>query len=151
MSATYTTVYGNPRSLTHWARPWIKPATSWLLVGFVSTVPQWELLCLSFWLSQFKLSITLAAFFNKCIIYSCATYKLLFSNLKIYNITCPNNLFWCLHSSNYSIPSFSLFSHFKKILLKYSWFTSCDNFCYTMKWFICTYKHTHSFSDSFPI
>ena len=34
----------NARSLTHWVRPGIKPATSWLLVGFVSTVPQWELL-----------------------------------------------------------------------------------------------------------
>ena len=35
---------GNTRSLTHWARPGIKPATSWFLVGFVSTVPWRELL-----------------------------------------------------------------------------------------------------------
>ena len=33
-SATYTTAYGNARSLTHWARPEIKPATSRLLVRF---------------------------------------------------------------------------------------------------------------------
>ena len=32
------------RSLTHWARPGMGPATSWFLVGFVATVPQWELL-----------------------------------------------------------------------------------------------------------
>ena len=31
------------RSLTHWARPGIKPTSSWLLVGFVSTAPQGQL------------------------------------------------------------------------------------------------------------
>ena len=35
-SVTYTTAHGNARSLTHWARPWIEPATSWFLVRFVS-------------------------------------------------------------------------------------------------------------------
>ena len=35
-SATYTTLHGNTRSLTHWARPGIKPETSWFLVGFVN-------------------------------------------------------------------------------------------------------------------
>ena len=33
----------NSGSLAHWARPGIKPATSWLLVGFVPAAPQWEL------------------------------------------------------------------------------------------------------------
>ena len=28
--------------LNHWKRPGIKPSTSWLLVGFVSTEPWWE-------------------------------------------------------------------------------------------------------------
>ena len=42
-SATYTTAHGNTRSLTHWARPGIEPATSCLLVGFVSPAPRWEL------------------------------------------------------------------------------------------------------------
>ena len=32
------------KSLTHWARPGIKPTTSWFLVGFISTVPRRELL-----------------------------------------------------------------------------------------------------------
>ena len=32
--ATYTTAHGNAGSLTHWARPGIKP--SWFLVGFVN-------------------------------------------------------------------------------------------------------------------
>ena len=32
-----------PRSLTHWARPGIKPSISWLPVGFVSAAPWWEL------------------------------------------------------------------------------------------------------------
>ena len=35
-SATYTTAHGNTEWLTHWARPGIKPASSWILVGFVS-------------------------------------------------------------------------------------------------------------------
>ena len=43
MSVTYTTAHGNTRSLTQWARPGIKPVTSWFLVGFVSTAPYWEL------------------------------------------------------------------------------------------------------------
>ena len=41
---TYTMAQGNAGSLTHWARPRIKPATSWLLVRFVSTEPWRELL-----------------------------------------------------------------------------------------------------------
>ena len=36
MSATCTTAQGNTGSLTHWARPGTKPATSWFLVGFVN-------------------------------------------------------------------------------------------------------------------
>ena len=40
----YTTAHYNTRSLTHWTRPEIKPESSQILVGFVSAVPQWELL-----------------------------------------------------------------------------------------------------------
>ena len=36
--------HGNARSLIYWARPGIKPATSWFLVRFVSAVPQQEFL-----------------------------------------------------------------------------------------------------------
>ena len=39
-TVTYTTAHGNARSPTHWARPGIKSASSWVLV----TAPQWELL-----------------------------------------------------------------------------------------------------------
>ena len=42
-SATYTTTHGNARSLTHWVRPGFEPATSWFLVGFISTAPRPEL------------------------------------------------------------------------------------------------------------
>ena len=41
---THTTAHGNARSLTHWVSPGIKPATSWFLVRFISSVPWWELL-----------------------------------------------------------------------------------------------------------
>ena len=40
---TYTTVHGNAGSLTHWVRPGIEPMSSWILVRFVTTDPQWEL------------------------------------------------------------------------------------------------------------
>ena len=36
VSATYTTAHGNARSLPHWVRPGMEPATSWFLVGFVN-------------------------------------------------------------------------------------------------------------------
>ena len=42
-AVTYTTAYGNARSLTHWEMLGIELATLWFLVGFVSIVPQWEL------------------------------------------------------------------------------------------------------------
>ena len=42
-SATYTTAHGNARSLTHWARSGIEPATSWFLVRFISAAPHQEL------------------------------------------------------------------------------------------------------------
>ena len=36
-----TTAHGNVISLTHWARPGIKPATSWFLVGFTN---HWDMM-----------------------------------------------------------------------------------------------------------
>ena len=36
--------HSNDGSPTHWSRPRIEPASSWILVRFVSAVPQWELL-----------------------------------------------------------------------------------------------------------
>ena len=35
--------YGNTRSLTHWERPGIEPASSWFLVRFISAAPPQEL------------------------------------------------------------------------------------------------------------
>ena len=43
-SVTYTTAHDNARSLTHSARPGIEPTSSWILVRFISTEPQQELL-----------------------------------------------------------------------------------------------------------
>ena len=37
---TYTTAHGNARSFTNWARPGIKPSSSWTLVGFLTIEPQ---------------------------------------------------------------------------------------------------------------
>ena len=43
-SATYTAAHGNTGSLIHWVRPGIKPTSSWVLVGFITTEPQWDFL-----------------------------------------------------------------------------------------------------------
>ena len=43
VSVTSTTNHGNAGSPTHWVRPGIEPTYSWILVIFISTVPQGEL------------------------------------------------------------------------------------------------------------
>ena len=43
-SATHTTAHSNTGLLTHWARPGIETASSWIPDGFVSAAPKQELL-----------------------------------------------------------------------------------------------------------
>ena len=43
-SVTFTTAHANEGSLTHWVRPGIELASSWILVRFITTEPQSELL-----------------------------------------------------------------------------------------------------------
>ena len=45
----YTTVRSNSGSLTHWTGPGIELASSWILVRFFSTEPQWEIFHLHSW------------------------------------------------------------------------------------------------------
>ena len=40
----YSTAHSNARSLTHGAEPGIQPASSWILIVFVTAEPQQELL-----------------------------------------------------------------------------------------------------------
>ena len=42
----YATATATPDPLTHWVRPGIKPASSWILVRFTTAELQWELLSL---------------------------------------------------------------------------------------------------------
>ena len=46
VSATCSTACSNARSWTRWARPRFEPASSWILVGFITAEPQQELLTL---------------------------------------------------------------------------------------------------------
>ena len=64
-TVSYTTAHNNSRSLTHWTRPWIEPANSWFLVGFVSAVPWWELCEILFWLRLHEL-VYINYIFFKC-------------------------------------------------------------------------------------
>ena len=50
-SAACTTAHGNVGSITHWVRPGIKPASSWMLVRFISAEPRWELQVVVHWMS----------------------------------------------------------------------------------------------------
>ena len=62
MFATYTTVHGNTRSLTHWVRPGMEPVSSWMLVRFINrwatmgTPGSWYLY------REFKASFSLGVF-----------------------------------------------------------------------------------------
>jgi len=49
---TYTIAHGNTGSLTHWVRPGLELMSSWILVGFVTTEPQWELLSIILYKEQ---------------------------------------------------------------------------------------------------
>ena len=51
VSVNYAAVHGSARSLTHWAGPRITTASSWLLVGFITTEPQQELPTIFFFLA----------------------------------------------------------------------------------------------------
>ena len=77
-SATYTTAHGNARSLTHWVRPGIEPATLWFLVGFVNHCATMEIPCLS----TFYISVFL---FISHVLFSC----FLFSGLHLQHMEDP--------------------------------------------------------------
>ena len=52
--------------LTHWARPGIKPTSSWILVRLITAEPRWELQLWNFWLHTRGSSISCSVF---CIFY----------------------------------------------------------------------------------
>ena len=53
------------RSLTYWASPGIKPTSSWILVGFITTEPWWELPKTCFIFSETQLPTLF--WFSECI------------------------------------------------------------------------------------
>ena len=59
MSGTYTTAHSNAGSLTLWVGPRIEPMSSWILVKFVTSKPQWEL---QQWLLLFQFGFLLFLF-----------------------------------------------------------------------------------------
>ena len=62
-SVTYTTAHSNTGTLTHWAKPRIKPTSLWLLAGFISTEPQWELPGFNIWCKCLNTCIIKTSFF----------------------------------------------------------------------------------------
>ena len=64
VSVTYTTAHGNARSLTHWARPGIKPVSSLMVVRFITAEPRWEVLNYLFLIAS-SLYVLVPYFFSK--------------------------------------------------------------------------------------
>ena len=91
--------HSNARSLsTCWVRSEIKPPTSWLLVGFLSTAPQWELLPIHYYKSNMSkcsfsslISPTILKVFQDC-------YQFLFCK---YTKTVVKQVFFHLHKSSW--------------------------------------------------
>ena len=78
-SATYTTAHSNAGSLTHWERQEIKPVSSWMLTGFVSTEPCWELPFLFLKLSIQNLIFKYLMIWKKHIKWKKAKYKIIYT------------------------------------------------------------------------
>ena len=77
-SATYTTAHGNTRSLTHWARPGIEPATSWFLVGVINH-----------WATMRTPTYTVSVCLSQFLSLSSYAYVYMYRNIlyiKIYNV-----------------------------------------------------------------
>ena len=110
-SSTYTTAQGNTGSLTHLVRPGTEPPPSWLLVRFVSTTSQWELLLSLF---SFSTSVSFPAPPN-------SSHPLPFSGYKIKSkdkllLLALRTLFYCL---KWVLWTFSIFT------LKYKFIFLC--------------------------
>ena len=126
VSVTNATTHGNAGSLTHQVRPGIKPITSWFLVAFVSTAPQWELLqcCNNFYCTTKWISYSCARIFFIFFFYT--DYHRILGNFPVlYNGFSLAKHFICnrVHmplSNHQSIPPLYLFS-----LVAISLFSKC--------------------------
>ena len=116
-SETYTTAQSNVGSLTHWARPGIKPATSWFLVRFVTTAPQQELqpwvkLYIVWWLWRSYLS-----FFKTTQILG--DLLRLFSSLFWIMISKRNRITFLISQTEFTIRSFLEQSQYQDVFVRH--------------------------------
>ena len=84
-SATYTTAYGNVGTLTHWGKPRIEPASSRILVKFITAEPQWELLhdYLKLWRNNVTFSFWV---WGVCMCVSCFYFPSSFINVSWFTL-----------------------------------------------------------------
>ena len=97
MSATYTTAPSKARSLTHRARPGIKHASSWILVGFITSwattrTPYWNVLNLQN--EELECTIPQDIWALKCYMWNYMENTTAFP--KDINVWHHNGLFWAL-------------------------------------------------------
>ena len=118
-SGTYTTAHDNAAgSPTHWARPeGIGPTSSWILIGFVSTVPQ---LALPSFCMFYSISISWSLRAEKMgITITNDSSRIFLRMLQIIQVMGAmwNFLFWKLPENN----AFSFFCSYEKLKWSISW------------------------------
>ena len=105
---------GNAGSLIHWARPGIEPASSWILVSFVTSEPQWELLkCVSY--RQLRVaSWCFYPFIHLCLLTSCLCCMHLIWLPMWLNLTLTYYSFYIVPSvlCSFFLPSFRFIEYF---------------------------------------
>ena len=79
--------HSNARSLNHWARPGIEPASLWILVGFITAEPQRELL-------KILTTISKVDSLNPPVIWILSTWFNIFMALRIIFLFCFLGLHW---------------------------------------------------------
>ena len=95
MSATYTTAHSNTRSLMYWARPRIKPVSSWMPVRFVNR-----------WATTRTSVVLFFIFWGNFIMFSTVVAPIhLFSNSHKYfllSTSSPTPFIYCLFDNSHS-------------------------------------------------
>ena len=83
-SVTYTTAWSNARYLTLWAGTGVTHTSSWILVLFVSTEPQWKLQCQGVFNVFHKHSISLLIFLSFFIFFQTLVQGIKISNIYLF-------------------------------------------------------------------
>ena len=128
---TYAIICSNAGSLTHWAKPGIKPTSSWKLVGFSTCWTKIET----------PLIVTLT--YISLMISDIEHLLMYLLSIHIFFGKISIQMLWPI------LFFFLLLFYFFKFFSSIVNLQGCDHFCCTTKWHSHTYTYIHSL-DSFP-